>query len=155
MNATSVKAEISIGDKKITFEGPREFVEAMVAKYTETSSQEQVKQHPDTYSNELPISYKDCNEQDLIAMKHPKGHPEIVAVLAFALAQAGAATFTEDDIRRAYIRANVRPPKIVGQALRDAKNRFEYVEVAGKRGHYRLTGHGDRVVRFDLPRSKE
>ena len=79
----------------------------------------------------------------------------MVAVLAFALTESGTAVFTDDDIRRAYIRAGVRPPKVVAQALRDAKNRYEFLEATANRGEYRLSSHGDRVVRFDLPRKKE
>jgi hypothetical protein len=76
-------------------------------------------------------------------------------VLAFALTESGTGVFTDDDIGRAYIRAGVRPPKVVAQALRDAKNRYEYLEATANRGEYRLSSHGDRVVRFDLPRKKE
>jgi hypothetical protein len=50
------------------------------------------------------------------------------------------------------VRANVRPPKVISQALRDAKNSFDYLEPASKRGHFKLSHHGDRTVRFDLPR---
>ena len=87
----------------------------------------------------------------MIAAKHPRGHHEIVAVLAFSLAEGGQEEFGEDEIRRAYIRAGVRPPKVVAQALRDAKNAPYFLESAG-RGRYRLSAHGDRTVRFDLPR---
>ncbi len=93
-------------------------------------------------------------ERELIAEKQPKGHHEIVAVLAFGLTEAGTREFTGEDIRRAYIRAGVRPPKVVAQSLRDAKNKYDYLELAGRRGKYRLTNHGDRVVRFDLPRGE-
>jgi hypothetical protein len=92
-------------------------------------------------------------ERTLVSTKRPHGHHEMVAVLAFALAQSGTPVFTEMDMRRAYIRAGVRPPKSVGQALRDAKNKFDYLQVAGERGQYRITEHGDRVVRYDLPRA--
>jgi len=91
-------------------------------------------------------------EKQLISEKNPKGHPETVAVLAFALAEAGQPEFTEDDMRRAYIRAGVRPPKVVAQAIRDAKNHGDYVQAGSKRGSYRLSNHGDRTVRFDMPR---
>ena len=87
----------------------------------------------------------------MITAKKPKGHHEIVAVLAFCLTEAGQADFGEDEIRRAYIRADVRPPKVISQALRDAKNAHDFLESAG-RGRYRLSAHGDRTVRFDLPR---
>ena len=87
------------------------------------------------------------------AARCPRDHHEVIVVLAFALTETGTKAFTEDDIRLAYIRAGVRPPKVVAQALRDAKNKYEYVETAGERGRYRLTDHGDRVVRFDLPRA--
>jgi hypothetical protein len=86
-------------------------------------------------------------------LKKPRGHAEIVAVLAFGLADAGTEEFTEVDVRRAYIQAGVRPPKVVAQALRDAKNKQDYIEAGKKRGTYRLSPHGDRTVRFDLPRS--
>jgi hypothetical protein len=77
---------------------------------------------------------------------------ETVAVLGFALTQAGIQEFTAEDIRRAYLRAGIRPPKVVAQALRDAKNRMDYIEFGGRRGLYSLSAHGDRTVRFDLPR---
>jgi len=91
-------------------------------------------------------------ERELAEAKRPSGHLETVAVLAFALAQSGIEEFTEAEMRRAYLRAGIRPPKVVAQALRDAKNRMDYIEPGHKRGTYRLSQHGDRTVRFDLPR---
>jgi hypothetical protein len=145
------KAEIQFNDRTIKVEGPKEFVEEMVAKYSDTSKPH-TKPTETVYSENMQITASGSKERELIAEKHPHGHHEIVAVLAFALAEAGTGVFTEEDIRRAYIRAGVRPPKVVSQALRDAKNKYDYVEPAGERGLYRLTNHGDRVVRFDLPR---
>jgi hypothetical protein len=147
-----VKATIEIADKKVTFEGPREFVEAQVAKFTQAESSKQT-------ITELGASLRNSTEEhvqterDLVNSKKPKGHLETVAVLAFVLAQSGTLEFTEDDIRRAYLRAGVKPPKVVSQALRDAKNRLDYIEIGQKKGTYRLSHHGDRTVRFDLPRS--
>jgi hypothetical protein len=91
------------------------------------------------------------SEAQLVLAKKPKGHSETIAVLAFALTQSGATEFTEEDIRKAYIRAHVRPPKVVGQAIRDAKKLFDYIDVGSKRGTYKLSNHGDRTVRFDMP----
>lgn len=153
MTTPTAKATIQFDDKKITVEGPNEFVEMMVARYSSTSK-------PQAKTNDIGGSFDSSTtasqtERDLITAKRPRGHHEIVAVLAFALTETGTSVFTEDDIRRAYIRAGVRTPKVIAQALRDAKNKYEYVELAGKRGEYRLTNHGDRLVRFDLPRQKE
>jgi hypothetical protein len=144
------KATVEVGDKKVTFEGPREFVEEQVSKLTRYSSKPNAAL-PES-SGEANATEARLNERDLIQAKRPKGHLETVAVLAFALASSGSAEFTEDDMRRAYLRAGVRPPKVVGQALRDAKNRMDYIEPGGKKGTYRLSHHGDRTVRFDFPR---
>ncbi len=146
MGNLTVKATIEIADTKVTYEGPPEFVEAQVAKYT--SQQQSKPQGNSDHSN----SVEQMSERQLVEQKKPSGHVETVAVLAFALTQAGTAEFTDEDIRKAYIRAGVRPPKVVGQALRDAKNLSDYIEVGSKRGAYRLSHHGDRTVRFDLPR---
>jgi hypothetical protein len=78
-----------------------------------------------------------------------------VAVLAFSLIERGISEFTPEDIRKAYIRANVRPPKVVAQALRDAKNKYDFVEAGIAKGTFRLSAHGERVVRFDLPRNRK
>lgn len=153
MTEKIVKATIQCDDRKITVEGPSDFVESMVSRYSSSSKLQVKNAVVDTVSGNSAATIG--TEKDLITAKQPHGHHEIVAVLAFALAEAGTKVFSEDDIRRAYIRAGVRPPKIVAQALRDAKNKYEYVELAGKRGVYRLTHHGDRIVRFDLPRQKE
>ena len=156
MTAKIVKAQVTVGERIITFEGPEEFVKSMVAKYASPDAADTTK-HQDKQASraeysETPIAADFKTERDLIAAKRPRGHHEVVAVLAFALTEAGTVEFTEGDIRRAYIRAGVRPPKVIAQALRDAKNKFDFVELAGARGLYRLTNHGDRVVRFDLPR---
>lgn len=140
------KATISVGDSKITFEGSAGFVEAQVEKFAAT--QQGVVAAFETGQGSAQAS----TEKQLIAAKRPRGHHEIVTVLAFALTESGTKEFTEDDVRRAYIRADVRPPKHVSQALRDAKSKFDYVTTGSKRGTYRLTNHGDRTVRFDLPR---
>ena len=148
MSNATYKAEINYKNKKITFEGPKEFVEAMVVKYA-AASDGQDKAADKRYRSNIN---NDVDARDLVAAIRPRGHHETVAVLAFALTEAGRPEFTENDIRKAYIRAGVRPPKVVGQALRDAKNKFDLVDGTGRRGLYRLSSHGDRVVRFDLPR---
>jgi hypothetical protein len=148
-----VKGTIQFEDRKVIFEGPSDFVESMVAKYTSASKQ-QAKLERAIGTPSTPAA-TGMAERELVAAKQPHGHAEVVAVLAFALTESGTAVFTDDDIRRAYIRAGVRPPKVVAQALRDAKNRYEFLEATANRGEYRLSSHGDRVVRFDLPRKKE
>jgi hypothetical protein len=141
------KATIDMGDSKITFEGPAGFVQAQVEKFAGA-------QQRSADPGEAGLRYAQSSaEKQLIAQKKPRGHHEVVTVLAFALTESGSKEFTEDDVRRAYIRADVRPPKHVSQALRDAKSKFDYVTTGSKRGRYRLTNHGDRTVRFDLPRA--
>jgi hypothetical protein len=140
------KATISLGDSTITFEGSAEFVEGQVKKFAASRI-------TDARGNMSLGDEQGSRERQLVAEKRPHGHHEIVTVLAFALAESGIEQFSQEDIRRAYIRAEVRPPKFVSQALRDARNKFDYIAAGSKRGTYRLTNHGDRVVRFDLPRS--
>jgi hypothetical protein len=78
---------------------------------------------------------------------------EIVTVFAFFLTEQGITEFSDDDIKRCYVRAGVRPPKVIAQALRDAKNKYDLIAAGSKRGTYKLSDHGERVVRFDLPRA--
>jgi hypothetical protein len=149
------KATITYRDVKIVLEGPKEFIEAQIAKYAPSASasiaSKQVNKFLLTAGDSAPSETHFTSERDLIVAKQPRGHHEIVAVLAFSLTESGQEEFGEDEIRRAYVRAGVRPPKVVAQALRDAKNAHDFLESAG-RGRYRLSSHGDRTVRFDLPR---
>jgi len=151
MSDQTQRASIKFNDMQMAFEGSREFVEAMVSKFASAN------EWPGSVSVAPPLlpesSVAGLDVTELVARKKPRGHHEVIAVLAFALTQGGKAVFGDEDIYRAYIRAGVRPPKIIGQALRDAKNKYQFVERAGKRGRYKITTHGDRVVRFDLPRS--
>jgi hypothetical protein len=140
------KATISLGDSTITFEGPAEFVEGQVRKFT-------VDRASGRPSNAPLGDQQYSQERQLVAEKRPRGHHEIATVLAFALTESGVEEFSEEEILRGYRRAGVRPPKYVSQALRDARNKFDYMAAGSKRGTYRLTSHVDRVVRFDLPRS--
>lgn len=151
------KATITYGDVKIVIEGPQKFIEEQVARYASPSpasvpSKKDSKFLPSGSGASQPGIGRP-SEREMIATKRPRGHHEIVAVLAFCLTESGQAEFGEDEIRRAYIRADVRPPKVVSQALRDAKNQHDFLESAG-RGRYRLSSHGDRTVRFDLPRQE-
>ena len=144
------KATIVLGDAKITVEGSAGFVQAQIERFVGARRDTGI--IPDD-SASAGGSSQLSTEKKLVAEKRPRGHHEIAAVLAFALTEAGVEEFTEDDVRRAYIRASVRPPKYVSQALRDAKSKFDYIASGSKRGTYRLSNYGDSFVRFDLPRS--
>ncbi len=146
------KATITFGNVKIVLEGPRDFIDTQVEKYSDANSAS--KSESKNLKGTIGMGERQAaglSERELIAEKQPKGHHEIVIVLAHCLTEAGQPEFGEDEIRRAYIRAGVRPPKVVGQALRDAKNNHDFLEPAGK-GKYRLSAHGERTVLFDLPR---
>jgi hypothetical protein len=153
---TEARATITVDDKVVTFEGPQGFVDAQVAKYIGgcISSDSQTNKTSDTQSLNLTTRAV-LTEKQLVLAKKPDGHSETIAVLAFALAESGMPEFTEEDMRKAYIRAGVRPPKVVGQAIRDAKKLTDFVDYGSQRGRYKLSNHGDRTVRFDLPRQTE
>lgn len=142
------KATIVLGDAKITVEGPAGFVQSQIERFAGTRQGRTGESGPDAGSLSEPST-----EKQLVSDKRPRGHHEIVTVLAFALTESGTTEFTKEDVRRAYIRAGVRPPKSVSQALRDARNKFDYIAAGSKRGTYRLSNHGDSLIRFDLPRS--
>jgi hypothetical protein len=147
MEGNTITVTLTVDNRKITLEGPEDFVSAEVRRFASppptlpSPIQEQNDRGSDTVRS----------ERDLVAQKRPRNQTETVAVLGFFLTQNGQAEFTEADIRRAYIRAGVRPPKVVAQALRDARNKFDLIEPGTKRGTFRLSPHGDRTIRFDLP----
>jgi hypothetical protein len=143
------KATIVVGDSTMTFEGSASFVEAQVERFSAGRTTVGLSSDSSGRTENVP---QGSTEKQLVFEKRPRGHHEIVTVLAFALTEAGIKQFSEEDIRRAYIRAGIRPPKHVAQALRDAKSKFDYIETGGKRGLYMLSNNGDRIVRFDLPR---
>ena len=140
-----IEVTLSLGDKRITLEGPEDFVreevERLVAVHT------QIPSPSPTVANDKILS-----ERDFVAAKKPEGHAEVVVTLAFFLREHGVVEFRADDMRRAYIRANVRPPKVIDQALRDAKNKYDFIEPGATKGTYRLSAHGERTILFDLPR---
>jgi hypothetical protein len=148
-SARSITVTITIGDKRVTMEGPEGFVRSEVRRLTEsiTSTPPEHREVPRQHVQESEA------ETDFVAAKRPSNHAEIVAVLAYSLRERGVGEFTPEDIKRAYLRARIRPPKVVAQAIRDAKNVFDYVEQGAGRGVYRLSHHGERTVVFDLPRA--
>ena len=153
MKALSAKATIYVGESKVVIEGSEEFVQQQLQKLQPTP---QSSNPPSKKEIDLNVSGKITDsalrERDLIQQKAPANHIETVAVLAFGLAATGQVEFNEEDIKKAYLRAGVKPPKVVAQSLRDAKNKFDLIDAGSKRGTYRLSHHGDRTVRFDLPR---
>lgn len=148
-----ISVTVEIGDSKVTLSGPEEFVREEVRHLTSKLSGK----NPGAEEKAKKTSRQDdaVTEAGLVAEKRPANHSETVAVLAYCMRQNGTAEFTEDDMRRAYIRAKVRPPKVVAQAIRDARNGFDLIEAGNGKGLYRLSHHGERTVLFDLPTGSE
>jgi hypothetical protein len=94
-------------------------------------------------------------EREFLEQKRPEGHSQITAVLAFCLTEQGQREFTAKDLWNCYMRADVRPPRSVPQAARDAKSKHGFLESGTARGTFRLSAVGERFVRFDLPQKLE
>jgi len=146
MKAQIIKVTLEIDDRRITLEGPEDFVKAEVARLTTPTAPYPAHVKPSDGSTPAQT------EREIVAAKRPKNQTETVAVLGFCLLEHGKNEFTEADVKKAYLRAGVKPPKVIAQALRDAKNNFDFIESGSKRGTFRLSAHGERTVRFDLPR---
>jgi hypothetical protein len=150
---SAITVKLTIDNRQITLQGPEAFVRAEVQRLTDAVTVASTPS-PVSRAESQDDEAKLITESKLVATKKPSNHPETVAVLAYCLKQQGAAEFNEDDIRRAYLRARVRPPRAVGQAIRDAKKLFDYVEAGSGRGVYRLSHHGETTILFDLPRER-
>jgi hypothetical protein len=85
--------------------------------------------------------------------KNPASSVETVTVFGCYIERyENKEEFTEADISRAYYEARARKPKVIGQALRDAKNIRGYLVEGSKRGRFRLSNIGENLVLHDLPR---
>jgi hypothetical protein len=147
-----IEVTVTVGDKKISIEGPEDFVRGEVERFAGLSADQNSQKS--TVAQPRPPATTPVTEREFIAEKRPNGHVETVAVIAYFLTQNGTPEFTPDEIRRAYLRAHIKPPKVVAQALRDAKNLNDYIEQGSKKGTFRLSAHGERTVIFDLPRKE-
>jgi hypothetical protein len=151
-----IEVTLSIGDRQITLAGPETFVREEVQRLTNMVAKSA--QSADADPNKTVAAHLSeregpaASEREFVAEKRPGGHAETVAVLAYFLSKNGQTEFTPDDIRRAYARAGIRPPKVIAQALRDAKNLNDYLEPGSAKGTFKLSPHGERTVGFDLPR---
>src|SRR5437763_52068 len=122
----TISVTVTVDDREITLEGPEDFVRAEVRRFAAPRGQ---------VSNPAPTTDEKTaglSERELITKKRPRNQTETVAVLGFCLIENGQSEFTEADIKRAYVRAGVRPPKVIAQAIRDARNKFDLIE-AGKK----------------------
>ena len=148
----TVKVRVTVGDRRITFEGPPDFVRAEVQRLTNPiPAAGPIEDGGLSTASAIGFS---STERELISEKKPHGHAETVAVLAYWLTKSGTTQFTRKDMRGAYIRACARQPRFIDQALRDARNKHEFLEAGTARGTFRLSAHGERVVLRDLPRKK-
>jgi hypothetical protein len=136
---------VTVDNRRITLEGPEDFVRAEVRRFA-SSGDDGAKVPTANNADHIALT-----ERELITQKRPRNQTETVAVLGFCLTENGHSEFTEAEIKKAYVRAGVRPPKVISQALRDARNKFDLIEAGTKKGTYRLSAHGDRTIRFDLP----
>ncbi len=149
MNSGITKSTIEWEGHRITIEGPPEFVAVELERFRAPSNGPTTRQEP-SGPNPRPM-----NDGGFVALKNPAGHQERIAVLAVRLAETGKAEFNAEDMRRAYLRAGLKPPKAMKQALVDTKRFKDYIEPTKTPGSYRLTDHGSDFVAFDLPRKKK
>ena len=150
-----VEVTLKIGDLTATLAGPEQFVREEIERLARVMSGVQAGQ---TAGESVPSAENNASsfpERDLLQQKSPHGHAETVAVLAFCLTQQGFSEFTAEHLWKAYFRADRRPPKSAAQAARDAKNKYDFLESGSASGTFRLSAHGERFVRFDLPRNTE
>ena len=94
--APNAKATVTFGDKTITFEGPEEFVNKQVEKYSITHTNIDIAPEGlPVYGNQVarPGAF---GEREMIAAKKPRNHSETVAVLSFVLTQNGTIEFSEE-----------------------------------------------------------
>lgn len=85
--------------------------------------------------------------------KKPSTNIETVTVFGFYLEHyKKQQDFNEADISKCYFEARARKPKVIGQALRDAKNRYGYLVDGHTKGAFRLSNVGENLVLHDLPR---
>jgi len=150
-----VEVTITFDDKRITILGPEDFIRSEIDRLTRTEAG--TRQLPTGFDQHVEKTAADqsptrLTERALVEEKKPRGHNETVAVLAYVLTRNGQTEFTADDIRRAYIRAGVRPPKVTAQALRDSKNTADFLEAGSVRGTFRLSPHGENGVLFGFRR---
>ena len=144
----NIQVTVKIDDKQLTLDGPEDFVRSEVQRLTNMLAQIGASggAHGD------PSTTAPASEREFVSQKQPSNHAETVAVLGYLLLKEGKEEFTPEEIRRAYARAGVRPPKVIDQSLRDAKNVNDYLERGSNKGTFRLTPHGIRTVEFDLPK---
>src|SRR5437879_11866129 len=99
--AAEARATITVDGKVVIFEGPAEFVNEQVARYMRGSKSSDTTMNKDSATESLDLKAQPVlAEKQLVTEKQPKGHAETVAVLAFALGEAGHPEFTERDMRR-------------------------------------------------------
>jgi hypothetical protein len=147
-----IEVTVTVGEKEVTLKGPEDFVRSEVQRITNSLAVSTSAALPVSSPSASAMEGLPSTEREFVAIKKPTGHSETVAVLAFFLTKSGHDEFTPADIRRAYARAGIRPPKVIAQALRDAKNLNDYLEAGTERGSFRLSAHGERTVEFDLPK---
>lgn len=121
-----------------------------VKSHKENSIQEIAgKEKPSLDSTKVETS----NIRDFYLNKRPSSLTETVAVFGFFLEHnRNFKDFGKKEISEAFFEARVRKPKVIGQALRDAKNKKSYLVDGVTKGKYRISNEGENLVLHDLPR---
>jgi hypothetical protein len=146
MSEKMAKGTVEWEGRRITIEGPADFVSAELERFRNGVPA------ANSTGNGDARATRPTTEADFVAQKGPRDHYEKIAVLAVKLRDSGKEEFNDEDMRRAYLRAGIKPPKVMSQALVDTKRHKDYVEPSATRGMYRLTTFGSDFVQFDLPR---
>ena len=150
MSSEQPKGTVEWEGRRITVEGPPEFVSAELDRFRGAPAR--VAEPAATEAQAQEAANRPMTDSAFVALKRPQDHFERIAVLASRLRESGKSEFDGDDMRRAYLRAGIKPPKVMSQALVDTKRKRDYIEPTAARGMYRLTDFGSDFVQFELPR---
>jgi len=144
------RIRIKKGDIEVEVEGDKEFVE----KHLENLKKELQKFPLIEHSHEeskIIESQKKPYIKEFIKEKKPSGALKIAVTLAYYLTKyEGKKTFTQEDIKKAWIASGQKIPKKIWQAVIDGKNRYQWFEEVS-RGEYKLSPHGVYFVENELP----
>ena len=123
-----------------------------VPKYSQTptpSGLHRFSGHTKTTTGDLRNFINACNPKGAVA--------EIPVLLYWLKTREQKLTVNESDILEAYRRANIRPPKNIGQSLRDLASKKKYGRleaVKDQPGYVRLSQAGEDFVLYDLQPKK-
>lgn len=148
MERSTYRLRLKIGEAEIEVEGDQEFIDKKLAYFESEILEKLGPRLAEKPGGEVEKEGKEPSLPEFYERKQPKTHPEKAAFFAFYhIILEGADEVSIEQIKKDYTTLGLSKPTRVARQIYEAIHTQRWLRGGSKKGQYRLTDTGEKMVR--------